>query len=158
MPKLLTLKINPAQIEGLATIGCTNAEIAALAGCCVSTLQRRHGDDIRAARARGNTSLRRWQWQAAESGKVTMLIWLGRHRLRQRDKNAKAPSLESLLAAHPALADAAAPPGTVPPVPPPGAVQDRDRGPAEREARAGPAQAGAAPLAGADQRRPPAVD
>lgn len=31
-------------------------------------------------------SLRKWQWQAAKSGNVAMLIWLGKQHLGQSDK------------------------------------------------------------------------
>lgn len=35
---------------------------------------------------KGRMSLRRKQWQAVENGNTTMLVWLGKQYLRQKDK------------------------------------------------------------------------
>ena len=40
---------------------------------------KRHNDE-------GKMSLRRMQWQAAEKGNSTMLVWLGKQHLNQKDK------------------------------------------------------------------------
>jgi IS5 family transposase len=37
--------------------------------------------------ASGRAKLRRLQWEAAESGNITMLIWLGKNILGQKDKS-----------------------------------------------------------------------
>ena len=42
-------------------------------------LYKRHNDE-------GRMSLRRMQWQAAEKGNSTMLVWLGKQHLNQKDK------------------------------------------------------------------------
>lgn len=44
-----------------------------------STLYKKHQDE-------GKSSLRRMQWKAAEEGNATMLIWLGKQVLGQRDR------------------------------------------------------------------------
>ena len=43
-------------------------------------LYKRHNDE-------GRMSLRRMQWQAAEKGNSTMLVWLGKQYLNQKDKS-----------------------------------------------------------------------
>lgn len=80
------LSIDPAQVEELAAIMCTQAEMATVLGCSVKTLERRFGRAIEKGKARAATSLRRKQWQLAEKGNVTMLIWLGKQYLGQSDR------------------------------------------------------------------------
>ena len=75
-------------VEAAAAIGCTQEEISHLVGCSVRLLQTR--EDIREAYDRGaarmKTSLRRLQWQKAKDGNVTMMIWLGKQVLGQKDR------------------------------------------------------------------------
>lgn len=81
-------------IEGLATIQCTDEEIAAVLGCSVDTLARRKVDDpefanaLARGKARGRQTLRRSQWQAATgpNPNPAMMIWLGKQLLGQRDQ------------------------------------------------------------------------
>jgi hypothetical protein len=79
------MPIDPKIVEGLASIGCTMKEIAAVVGCSVDTLERRFPDLIKDGREKGKSSLRRWQWKNAEKGNTTMQIWLGKQLLGQRD-------------------------------------------------------------------------
>src|ERR1019366_9357288 len=70
-------------VEQLASIGCTLEEIGAVVGVSSRTLIRRQKEEkfhdaIDRGRRRGQRSLRTAQWAAAESDKVTMLIWLGK--------------------------------------------------------------------------------
>ena len=80
------------QIERLAQIHCTDEEIAAVVGCSVDTLARRKVNDpdfievLERGKGRGRMALRRLQWQRANGGSDTMLIWLGKQLLGQRDK------------------------------------------------------------------------
>jgi hypothetical protein len=75
-------------VESLAEIQCTQAEIAATLKVSVKTLQRnekfcriyKQGMD------NGKMSLRRMQWRAANKGNTTMLVWLGKQYLSQRDR------------------------------------------------------------------------
>jgi hypothetical protein len=79
-------KIDASQVEGLAAIHCTTDEIGAVLGCSRDTLERRYAASIKDGRARGRASLRRKQWELAQSGNATMLIWLGKQLLGQTDK------------------------------------------------------------------------
>lgn len=79
--------IDQKQVEQLAAINCSYAEMAAVLGCSEDTLERRFAGVIKAGRGKGNVSLKRRQWRAAmEDGNITMMIWLGKQNLGQRDK------------------------------------------------------------------------
>jgi hypothetical protein len=88
------LDLNPELIEDLAGIGCTMIEIAKICKCSVDTLERNFADVIEKGREEMKMSLRRKQLKVAnegskdkESASVTMLIWLGKQYLGQRDKH-----------------------------------------------------------------------
>ena len=74
--------------EKLAALQCTQQEIASFLKLSVDTLTRdekfcglyKEGID------KGRMSLRRYQWKALEEGNTTMLVWLGKQYLGQRDK------------------------------------------------------------------------
>lgn len=78
--------ITPDQISDLAALGCTDSEIATLARIGERTLQDRFRTHLKEGRARLRESLRRKQVQRALDGSDTMLIWLGKQYLEQRDK------------------------------------------------------------------------
>jgi AraC-like DNA-binding protein len=78
--------IDPEQVEKLAAMFCTMEEIAQVVGCSKRTLERRFVAVIEKGRARGKMSLKRKQFEVAQGGNVTMLIWLGKQHLEQRDK------------------------------------------------------------------------
>lgn len=80
------LEIDEKTVENLAAIHCTMIEIAAVVGCSVDTLENRFSDIIKKGRERGKMSLKRLQWEAANKGNTTMLIWLGKQYLDQTDK------------------------------------------------------------------------
>lgn len=75
----------------LAVIHCTDEELASLLGISVDTLTRRKAEDpsfaelIEKGKAEGRASLRRMQYAAAQKGDRTMLVWLGKQLLGQRD-------------------------------------------------------------------------
>lgn len=77
-------KLDEAQIEELAAIGCTDDEIARIAGVSEATLKNRFREALSNGRARLKASIRRHQLRRAEEGSDTMLIWLGKVVLRQR--------------------------------------------------------------------------
>jgi hypothetical protein len=81
------LDIDPAQVERMAAIGCTVEEIAVLVGCSKSTLDKGFSAPIEKGRMRLNRSLKRKQVQLARQGNVTMLIWLGKQYLGQKEKS-----------------------------------------------------------------------
>jgi hypothetical protein len=78
--------IDEMQVEEMAAIGCTVAEIAGVVGCSPRTVERRAAAPMARGRARLNVSLRRKQVEMAMSGSASMLIWLGKQLLGQRDK------------------------------------------------------------------------
>jgi len=82
-------EIDYETVEKLASLQCTQAEIASYLGCSVDTLQadEKFSGLYKAGMDKGRMSLRRHQWRALEEGNSTMLVWLGKQYLGQRDKN-----------------------------------------------------------------------
>lgn len=84
-------QIDVGVLKRAAMIGCTSGELAAVLGVDYKTFLRRLDDDpslqivIEEARDQGRATLRRLQWQGAHAGDKTMLIWLGKQMLGQRD-------------------------------------------------------------------------
>lgn len=82
-----------AVIERAASIGCTPEEIATVCQVSRATFFSRMASDpavaeaVERGRDQGRSTLRRFQWQAAQKGNPTMLIWLGKQLLAQRDKH-----------------------------------------------------------------------
>ena len=83
-PKKFDLDV--AQVEQLASFGCTNTEIASFFNCSDTTLTRNYGENLIKGRDAGKIRLRQYQWKAAKNGNVAMLIWLGKQLLGQSDK------------------------------------------------------------------------
>ena len=87
------LDIDIAAVERAATIGCTRQEIAAVIGVSRATLYNHMATDPLIAEAiergadKGKATLRRLQWKGAHDGNPTMLIWLGKQLLGQRDQH-----------------------------------------------------------------------
>ena len=79
-------KINAKVVETLASIQCTNEEIAQVCECSSDTLTRRFAEHIKKGKNVGKSSLRRLQWEKAKAGNTTMQIWLGKQVLGQRDR------------------------------------------------------------------------
>jgi hypothetical protein len=81
------------QVEKLCRLNCTDAELAAYFGFCRKTIERERRDNpefdaaIERGKSYGKLSLRRKQVALAEEGNATMLIWLGKQYMGQRDKN-----------------------------------------------------------------------
>ena len=80
------------EIIKLCRLNCTMEEIASYFGCNKKTIERRMQDDpeiaeaIEMGRNLGKLSLRRKQIQAADKGNATMLVWLGKQVLGQKDR------------------------------------------------------------------------
>lgn len=76
-------------------------EIASVMNCSVDTLENRYSDIIKSGQASGKSSLRRMQFKKAMEGNATMLIWLGKHYLDQKDSvqvmNTTEPEVRKLL-------------------------------------------------------------
>ena len=92
-PKLQPDDETLRKIENLAKIQCTEDEAAAVLGVDQSTFNRflhkhKKAMDVWMLGVRmGKASLRRMQFKAAEDGNVTMLIWLGKQVLGQKDQH-----------------------------------------------------------------------
>jgi hypothetical protein len=80
------IEIDADQVKKLAAMQCTNVEIAAFFNCDEGTIRKRFSDVLSKGRETGKISLRRMQWQSAEKGNTSMLIWLGKQYLGQSDK------------------------------------------------------------------------
>lgn len=78
--------LNEREIERMAGIGCTVDEIATVMECSKRHLETRFCASIKRGREAGKHTLRRMQMKAARGGNVTMLIWLGKQMLGQRDR------------------------------------------------------------------------
>jgi hypothetical protein len=78
----------------MVRIQCTAEECASIFECSVDTLDRRlkeagfegFADFYKKYSGEGKASLRRAQWKAAQDGNPTMLVWLGKQVLGQRDQ------------------------------------------------------------------------
>lgn len=86
-------EINWSQVETLCAIQCTADEICATLDVHIDTLciasKKQYGctfsDLFKRLREGGKCSLRRSQWKKAMEGNPTMLIWMGKQVLAQKD-------------------------------------------------------------------------
>ena len=82
------IKLSGEQIEQLASIGCTDEEIANLADVSELTLRRYFQPQLKKGRSMLRVRLRRQQIKMAlDDNNVTMAIWLGKQYLGQRDRH-----------------------------------------------------------------------
>lgn len=78
--------LDTQQIFKLAKLMCTEDEICDVMGCAKETLRNNYGEQLRAGRNVAKSSLRRAQFKAAIIDRnPTMLVWLGKQHLEQRD-------------------------------------------------------------------------
>ena len=80
------IEIDPEQILLMARFHLTATEMAQIFQCSVATITKRFSKIISKGKAEGKQRLRQLQWRAAEKGNVSMLIWLGKQILHQRDQ------------------------------------------------------------------------
>ncbi len=80
------IEIDGEQVTKLAAIGAKTTEIADFFECSTDTVTRRFAAELSKGRASVRLSLRQWQLKAAEKGNATMLIWLGKQMLDQKDQ------------------------------------------------------------------------
>jgi hypothetical protein len=81
------------QLKNMVRIQCTAEECAGVLQVSVDTIDRRLKEEGYAGFADfykkysddGKASLRRAQWKAAQDGNPTMLVWLGKQMLGQKD-------------------------------------------------------------------------
>jgi hypothetical protein len=88
------LDIDWDQAEEMAKIHCTALEMASILGIHEDTLRLRCKSDhnmtfsewYKRFESEGKKSLRRYMWDAAKGGNVTMQIWLSKQALGMRDR------------------------------------------------------------------------
>jgi hypothetical protein len=80
------IQLDERQVEALAQIQCTWAEMAVVLGCSETALRTNYAELIKKGRENGKTSLRRVQYTKAMEGNIGMLIWLGKQYLGQAEK------------------------------------------------------------------------
>lgn len=90
-PKKVLTDYGCETVEKLASMMLTDEEIASVMGVSTDTLVGRQNKDAYAAAknkgmANGKASLRRAQFKSALAGNTTMLIWLGKQHLDQKEK------------------------------------------------------------------------
>lgn len=81
------IEIDAKEVEKLASWGCKVKEIADWFGVTDDTIIRRFSEELAKGRANLQMSLRRKQIDVALKGNVSMLIWLGKQMLDQKDKH-----------------------------------------------------------------------
>ena len=91
-PLLILNDFGLETIEKLASVFCTDEEIASFMGVTVETLLNNKNKSsfleyIKRGLERGKATLRRKQFELAMKGNCTMLIWLGRNYLNQSENN-----------------------------------------------------------------------
>lgn len=87
------VNIEKEDFEKLCSMQCTLIEIAGFFDCsedtierwCKETYEETFADVFKRKSAKGKISVRRKQFQVADSGNATMLIWLGKQYLGQRE-------------------------------------------------------------------------
>ncbi len=79
------IPIDAEEVEKLAAMGGNNIEIADFFGCSTDTIEIRFSAELSKGRAKGRMKLRSFQWRAAEALQPTMLVWLGKQMLGQKD-------------------------------------------------------------------------
>lgn len=82
---LKELAISEEKIKQLAGFGCTDSEIAAVAEIDESNLQIRFAALLKQGREKFKTEIREMQWKRMREGSDTMLIWLGKVVLGQKE-------------------------------------------------------------------------
>jgi len=86
-------EIDKREFEKLCSLQCTKEETCSWFDLTDKTLERWCKEEYKVGfsevfsikRGLGKISLRRSQWQVAEKGNVTMLIWLGKQYLDQKE-------------------------------------------------------------------------
>ena len=77
--------VPPDEVAHLASLGCTDADIARYFGVKEDTLRRHFEEYLSQGRHQLKTTLRQAQLRVALEGNPTMLIWLGKNYLSQNE-------------------------------------------------------------------------
>ena len=79
--------LNAGMIQIMAMKGLTQEDIAAVLGCSADTIYRNYAGAFAIGRQKCMSSLRRKQFEMAMKGDRTMLVWLGKNLLGQKDRH-----------------------------------------------------------------------
>lgn len=79
-------EVDEEKLELLASFGLTTREIAAVLDVSPDTIERNYAETLAWGVNKCRASLKRKQWEMAMAGNVTMLIWLGKQMLGQKDR------------------------------------------------------------------------
>lgn len=84
------VEIDLEQVEKLASLQCTDQELAAFFRCTTRTIEKRRKEPafkeaMERGKAMGRISVRRSQMKLLDAGNATMGVWLGKQLLGQRD-------------------------------------------------------------------------
>ena len=77
--------LDAEQVYKLALMHCTMQEMADFFKVDVKTLRNNYSQEITKGKAEGKIRLRKKQFEVAERGNCSMLIWLGKQVLGQSD-------------------------------------------------------------------------
>lgn len=99
------IKIDWKEVDKYLICGCSGAQVAASLGICDDTLFKRcieekkmnFSDYSAKKRQKGNALLHATQFQVARSGNTSMLIWLGKQRLEQKENPQSAEKFDGTL-------------------------------------------------------------
>lgn len=83
--------LNPEEIASLIARGFTVEFVAEYLGVAVSTLYLNYSEPMRKGRAFRNGCLQAVQYKQASEGNTSLLIWLGKQWLRQREPQEPKP-------------------------------------------------------------------
>jgi hypothetical protein len=78
-------EIDAAMVLKMAQWGAKTVEIADFFNVSVDTIDNRFSEILEKGRSELKMSLRQWQLTAAKNGNATMLVWLGKQMLGQKD-------------------------------------------------------------------------
>lgn len=79
------IPIDLTVVEGMASVGATNCEIADFLGVSEALIRKKCEVTLTKARANVRIRLRQAQIKTALGGNPTMLIWLGKQMLDQKE-------------------------------------------------------------------------
>lgn len=81
------IKVDESMVEKLAGMFLTNDEIASVLNCSHDTLTRRFACALKKGKEFGKASIKRAQYiSGVKKRNVTMMIWLGKQHLGQRNE------------------------------------------------------------------------
>ena len=84
-------------VGNLASIGCTQEEIASVVGVSARTLQRNYAEIIDRFKHKGRASLRKKMWdKAIKKDNTHMQIWLSKNELGMKERTVNETITESL--------------------------------------------------------------